>query len=316
MPGIFISYRRDDSGGYAGRLFDVLAARFGADQTFMDLDDIQGGDDFAAVIEEKVAHCDALLAMVGERWLTITGADGSRRLDAASDFVRLEIAGALARGVRVVPVLVGGARMPGREELPASLAAFAGHQAVELRDASFHADADQLIAMLRKTVPGLRGSPPAAQWRRWTPAVAAVVIAAIAAVMLVFREKEPSAGGAADRSASTAPAAHVAGSWTGTVKYDWGDSHAEKFAFEFDGHELSGTASFLGYDRGILDGRVEGNRLSFTTKTITSLNDRSYEDTHQYKGVLEGDAIEFTMMTDSGAESHVPVRFTVKRSSP
>jgi hypothetical protein len=314
MPGIFISYRRDDSGGYAGRLFDVLVARFGADQTFMDLDDIQGGDDFAAVIDEKVAHCDVLLALVGERWLMIAGADGSRRLDAASDFVRLEIAGALARGVRVVPVLVGGAHMPGREELPVSLAAFAGHQAVELRDARFHADAEQLIEMLRKTVPGLREGPRRTQWRRWAPAAAAVLIAATAAVVM-FRQKESSADRATNQAASAAPAAHVAGAWTGTVKYDWGDSHAEKFAFEVDGTELSGTASFLGYDRGILDGRVEGNRLSFITKTMTSVNDRSYEDTHRYKGVLEGDTIEFTMMTESGAESHVPVRFTIRRSS-
>ena len=103
MPGVFISYRRDDSGGYAGRLFDVLAGRFGPEQTFMDLDDIQGGDDFTAVIGEKVGECSALIAIIGDRWLTLTGPDGVRRLDAPGDFVRLEIAKALERGVRVFP---------------------------------------------------------------------------------------------------------------------------------------------------------------------------------------------------------------------
>ena len=118
MSGVFISYRRDDSGGYAGRLFDVLAARFGHDQTFMDLDDIHGGDNFAAVIDEKVGQCSVLLAVIGERWLTLKGRSGVRRLDEPDDFVRLEIAKALERGVRVIPVLVGGAAMPGRPICP------------------------------------------------------------------------------------------------------------------------------------------------------------------------------------------------------
>jgi TIR domain len=305
MPGVFISYRRDDSGGYAGRLFDVLAGRFGSDQTFMDLDDIQGGDDFTEVIGEKVAQCSALLAVIGDRWLTLAGPDGVHRLDAPGDFVRLEIARALERGVRVIPVLVSGAVMPRAEDLPESLRQLSVHQAVEVRDAHFHADAAQLIELLQKTVPGLgiRRRVP-----RWWIGVAAVLAALALAVAGVARFRQ-----ARENARVQAVAASVKGVWSGTVKYDWGDSYAEKFNFDVAGHELSGTASFLQRDRGILDGRLEGDRVSFTTKSMVSINEKSYEDKHYYKGTVEGGVIKFSMMTDSAAESHVPVYFTVRR---
>jgi hypothetical protein len=206
--------------------------------------------------------------------------------------------------------------MPQREELPSALAALAEHQAVELRDAHFHADAAELLDMLGQTVPGLRGGQARPLWRRVAPAVAGVAGVAALAAVFVSRPQRLGDRRAADVGGRTARIANVAGGWTGTVKYDWGDSHAENFVFEIAGRELAGTASFLGVDRGILEGRVEGVRVSFTTRTLTSLGDRRYEDTHIYKGVVEGETIRFTMMTDSGAESHVPVRFTVRRSSP
>jgi len=308
MPGVFISYRRDDSGGYAGRLFDVLAGRFGPEQTFMDLDDIKGGDDFTAVIGEKVSQCSALLAVIGDRWLTLTGPDGVRRLDAPGDFVRLEIAKALERGVRVIPVLVSGAVMPRAEDLPDGLRPLSVHQAVEVRDAHFHADADQLIELLQKTVPGL--GVPTRRVPRWLiPAAALLLAVAGVAIFSGVRYRQSKEAAAQVESA----AASVRGKWSGTVKYDWGDSYAETFDFEVAGRELSGTASFLQRGRGILDGKLEGNRVSFTTKSIVSIGEKSYEDKHYYKGTVEGDAIRFSLMTDSGAESHVPVYFTVRR---
>jgi len=308
MPGVFISYRRDDSGGYAGRLFDVLAGRFGPEQTFMDLDDIKGGDDFTAVIGEKVSQCSALLAVIGDRWLTLTGPDGVRRLDAPGDFVRLEIAKALERGVRVIPVLVSGAVMPRAEDLPDGLRPLSVHQAVEVRDAHFHADADQLIELLQKTVPGL--GVPTRRVPRWLiPAAALLLAVAGVAIFSGVRYRQSKEVAAQVESA----AASVRGKWSGTVKYDWGDSYAETFDFEVAGRELSGTASFLQRGRGILDGKLEGNRVSFTTKSMVSIGEKSYEDKHYYKGTVEGDAIRFSLMTDSGAESHVPVYFTVRR---
>ena len=159
MSGVFISYRRDDSSGYAGRLFDILSVHFGKENTYMDLDTIQGGDNYATVIENKVGQCDALLAVIGDKWLTCTGVDGSRRLDSAHDYVRMEIAKALERGVRVIPVLVGGAKMPHQPDLPEDLRPFALHQAMDLRDAHFHTDADLLMDVLKKTVPNIASRP-------------------------------------------------------------------------------------------------------------------------------------------------------------
>jgi hypothetical protein len=119
---IFMSYRREETAYPAGWLFDRLARQFGRQQVFKDVDSIEPGDDFVEVITTAVESCDVLLALIGGRWLTIAGQDGRRRLDDPGDFVRLEIEAALARQVRVIPVLVDGARMPRAEELPPSLA--------------------------------------------------------------------------------------------------------------------------------------------------------------------------------------------------
>ena len=161
----------------------------------MDLDTIKGGDNFVAVIEDKVRQCDVLLALIGERWLTITGEDGAtRRLEMPGDFVRLEIAKALERKVRVIPVLVGGAAMPQAADLPKDLQPLAVHQAMDLRDAHFHADADLLIDLLNKTVPGVR-ERPWADAPRFTPLAAATIVVAVAVIAggVLYRQTRPAA---------------------------------------------------------------------------------------------------------------------------
>jgi TIR domain len=344
MSGVFISYRREDSSGYAGRLFDILSANFGKENTYMDLDTIKGGDNFETVIEDKIGQCDVLLAVIGERWLTITGVDGARRLDMAGDFVRLEIAKALERGVRVIPVLVGGATMPHQDDLPSDLRPLSFHQAMDLRDAHFHADADQLMDELNKTVPGITTRPRKLKSSRLALVVSSVLaIAVIVGGILVFRQMRPAAHPNPDSAAQKRPApadgsvpsaqvvnptaveadkskspnkgaADVSGKWKATVKYDWpGAIYEETFNFEVSGSELSGTASLLQADHGIFDGKLEGDQLSFTTKSLTTLDDKTYEDKHYYKGTVEGDTIRFSMLTDSSVESHVPVHFTAKR---
>ena len=97
MPRIFISYRRDESTPYAGRLYDRLSASFGSDNVFMDIDTIKPGEDFAAIIYEYIQSCDALIALIGRQWLTSVDDEGRRRLDNPQDFVRLEIAAAIRR---------------------------------------------------------------------------------------------------------------------------------------------------------------------------------------------------------------------------
>src|SRR4029077_277460 len=117
---IFLSYRREETRWAAGRLFDRLSRRFGKDQVFKDVDSIQLGDDFVEKITSAVGSCDVLLALIGDRWLTITDQDGQRRIDDDNDFVRLEIEAALTRNVRVIPILVEGAHMPRAADLPPS----------------------------------------------------------------------------------------------------------------------------------------------------------------------------------------------------
>jgi len=323
MSGVFISYRREDSSGYAGRLFDILSTHFGRENIYMDLDTIRGGDNFETVIEEKISQCDVLLAVIGERWLTITGVDGSRRLDMADDFVRLEIAKALERGVRVIPVLVGGATMPHQDDLPNDLRPLSFHQAMDLRDAHFHADAEQLMDELNKTVPSIKSRPRKLKSNRLALAVSSVLaVAVIVGGILVFRQMKPAIPSAqavnpiaTDKSESPEKgSADVNGKWKATVKYDWpGAIYDETFNFEVAGSELSGTASLLGVDRGIFDGKIEGGQVRFMTKSLTTMDDKTYQDQHYYKGTVAGDTIRFSMLTDSSVESHVPVLFTAKR---
>jgi TIR domain len=311
MPGVFISYRREDSAAYAGRLFDILSAAFGADNTFMDVDDIKGGDDFTTVIERKLGVSDALVAVIGAHWLAATDQDGKRRLDNPNDFVRIEIAKALQRGIRVIPVLVGGATLPHPSDLPDNLRALCERQALEIRDTRFHEDAKDLVDVLHHTVRGTGFLPKEGGIKRLIPVLVifAVVIAGAVSWLLLNRQK----------ASADPPAASVAGTWEATVKYDWGDSYHEVFDFQVNGQELSGTAGFLGSPKGkgrpIWDGKIAGDQISFTTKTLTSLSgdDKTYEDKHYYKGIVKGDNIAFTLVTDSSVEQHSPVQFTATR---
>lgn len=166
---IFMSYRHEETGYPAAWLYDLLVGRFGRSQVFKDIDSIVLGDDFVEAINTAVGSCDVLLALIGARWLTITGKDGRRRLDDPGDFVRLEIEAALARNVRVIPVLFDGASMPRADELPAGLAALARRQALELSPSRFDADSQRLLTVLDGTIADTRASPPSRPSSR-TPA--------------------------------------------------------------------------------------------------------------------------------------------------
>jgi hypothetical protein len=152
MSGIFISYRREDSSGYSGRLFDRLTAQFNRDQLFMDIDAIEPGVDFVEVIERAVSSCDVLVAVIGKQWLTVTDANGRRRLDNPEDFIRLEVGTALDRGIRVIPVLVRGAEMPSSDDLPDALTSLSRRNALEISDARWDYDVGRLIEILEKDV--------------------------------------------------------------------------------------------------------------------------------------------------------------------
>src|SRR5208337_1309188 len=152
MRAIFVSYRRDDAEGEAGRLFDDLVTQFGEDSVFMDVAAIEAGRDFRKAIDESVATCGVLLAVIGKEWVDAKNAAGQRRLDDPSDFVRLETASALKRDIPVIPVLVHGARMPRTEQLPDDLKELTYRNGVELTGARWKSDVQLLIKALRPHV--------------------------------------------------------------------------------------------------------------------------------------------------------------------
>jgi formylglycine-generating enzyme required for sulfatase activity len=149
---IFISYRRNDSAGSAGRLCDRLIAHFGRNNIFMDVDSLPPGVDFVKAIRNSVGSSDVLISVIGKRWLTSSDEDGKRRLDNPKDFVRLEIATALKRDMRVIPVLVEDASMPRAKDLPIDLKLLSNRNALEVRHASFGGDSERLITALERAL--------------------------------------------------------------------------------------------------------------------------------------------------------------------
>jgi hypothetical protein len=146
MPRVFISYRRDDSADVTGRIFDRLRAHFGRKVLFRDVDAIPLGRDFRDVIREAVEACEVLLAVIGPVWANVRDEGGGRRIDDATDFVRLEIETALQRDIPVIPLLVGGSSMSRPETLPQSLRLLAFRSGMEVRrDPDFHTDMGRLI---------------------------------------------------------------------------------------------------------------------------------------------------------------------------
>jgi TIR domain len=186
---IFINYRREDTAGHAGRLYDALAARFGDDHVFMDIDAIDPGEDFTKVVEQSVGSCDVLLALIGRTWTTTADREGRRRLDKPNDWVRVEIQTALDRpDTRVIPTLVQGAEMPSSDDLPQQLQKLSHRNAFEIRDSRWRSDVERLIADLEELAKG-RSRPPKAlgrlpAWARTRWALLAGGVLLTAAVVL------------------------------------------------------------------------------------------------------------------------------------
>jgi hypothetical protein len=162
VPGkIFISYRRRDDPGGAGRLFDALNEAFAPDRLFLDVDSIEPGQDFGDVIEDRIAKSAVLLAVIGQHWVDASDDRGNRRLDNPQDYVRVEIEMAMKQDKRVIPVLIGDAKMPAAEVLPESIRKFARHNAVMLRYERFHDDIANLVGALKRAMgDDLAPTPP------------------------------------------------------------------------------------------------------------------------------------------------------------
>jgi hypothetical protein len=160
MGHVVINYRREEASAYAGRLYDRLAREFGAEQVFMDIDTLEPGTDYVEAIQNAVNRCSAMVTVIGPDWTSAHDERGRRRLDNPTDWVRVEIAAALHGGVRVFPLLVGGAIMPVEEELPDELKALARRHALEVSDLRFHTDVDRLIKSLRRMIPNAERVSP------------------------------------------------------------------------------------------------------------------------------------------------------------
>lgn len=187
--GIFISYRRDDTRHVAGRLAGDLADKFGESAVFRDVDSIGAGLDFTTQLEDALSRCAVMLVLIGPRWLPLL----HERMD-KPDWVRQEIAAALQRGVRVVPVLVEDAKLPAASDLPPDLEPLVNRQARSLSDERWRGDAMVLMEMLSK-LPGIQAAAPAPSVQVTPPAAAPVpaakaassrlpVLAAVALVVL------------------------------------------------------------------------------------------------------------------------------------
>jgi WD40 repeat protein len=156
---IFISYRRGDGPGFAGRLYDRLEQEFSPERVFLDVDNIAPGLDFVEVLSSKVAACDVLLAVIGRNWAEARDGNGDLRLHNPDDFVRIEIEQALALKKRVIPVLVDGADMPQRKAVPPSLQPLLRRNAVRLTHEGFRSDVERLVAALEEAMADIRKGP-------------------------------------------------------------------------------------------------------------------------------------------------------------
>lgn len=194
MAGLFISYRRDESRHAAGRLADDLVDAFGADSIFRDIEGIEPGVDFKQALDKALGSCVVMLVLIGPRWLDMADAHGVRRLDQPGDWIRMEIATALARDTRVIPVLLEGATLPEEDQLPEDMRPLVRRQAFELADGRWRGDLQRLVDALAR-VPGLERKrspepppPPPVRKSRFKKVLIGVVISV--AVLAVWIDSE------------------------------------------------------------------------------------------------------------------------------
>ena len=150
MPDIFISYRRKDSALDAKRIYEWLAAHFGAGSVFMDLSGIEPGENFRTAIRREIDSARVMLVIIGKQWTFAENADGLQRLEEANDVVRREIVIALENGLRVVPVLVSGAQIPQAAQLPAALVKLTNLNAFPVSEDLFEEEMASLAEYIRR----------------------------------------------------------------------------------------------------------------------------------------------------------------------
>jgi len=322
MSGIFISYRREDSAPYAGRIYDRLSAEFGADQVFMDVDDIAPGADFVAQIGAKVGGCDALIAVIGKHWLSARNAKGQLRFADPNDFVGLELSLALDRGVLVVPVLVGGAAVPNAEELRGDLKPLAQRNALVLNDTEFQRDVYELVTVLAG-VPALKGRANAAAaekklavrkrlFKRLLWKAPIILLLVSFAVWWQWNKEQAQAPANQISAGASKNAGTFAGNWSAEISYPWGVKMTERFFFQPEGAKVFGTASFLGVKRGIEDGEINDDTIIFKIRFEELVDGITRPRWNRYEGKLQGKEIHLRLIDDKGG---APVEVNLTRAN-
>ena len=321
MPGLFISYRREDSEGQAGRLFEGLKARFGQDRVFIDVDSIEPGRDFRRTIEERVSSCDVLLALIGRTWVQAADKEGRRRLDNPKDLVRLEIATGLSRDITVIPVLVQGAAMPNKEELPPDLQGLAWRNALELRHTRWDDDVTQLVTTLERHC-GPRRVGPQRRASRWLWAAVPALALSVLAVNEVLRHHNIDVPRLLSDAREAEVAAEVAatpmvrldGHWKGTITYHWGPVVDETFTLRLVDGKVIGSAGFLGHGHTILEGSLDGSSVRFDTRRmVTAGTSGRWEAVNHYAGAIDGDHIDMVLTIEDPGSPQEPVTFRLSR---
>jgi len=161
IRGVFISYRRADAAGSAGRLYDRLVGALGTDRVFMDVAGIESGEDFAEIIDATLASCSVFIVVIGRNWLTAADEYGRRRVDQPADWVRVEVTAALSRDLLVIPLLVEDAQIPPAAALPGELVRLPELQAMEVDHETFHPDVDRLLQRIERDLATKEGGDAA-----------------------------------------------------------------------------------------------------------------------------------------------------------
>jgi len=325
MKRIFISYRRDDSAAdMTDRVYEHLVRRWKG-RVFMDIDSLKAGDLFAKRIEENLQNCAVMLVMLGRYWASITDEQGARRIDNPGDYPRMEVAAALKRGIRVIPVLVGNAPLPRREELPSDIAGLVNRQALRLSREDFDADMERLMSSLARDLPR----------RIWTEmplkTLAVAVVLLLFGILAYFKfgpsllppKSHPDGGSlpanvnpSKNRSDTFEPSPNkerpnISGKWgTAPIQNVYSPDERSTIVFDFtqSGDTIVGTVTEKADGgqtgtKGILEGKIRDTVVSFYTKGELT-DDTVYKE--MYTGVLQKDGrkIAFQRIDDipSGGE--------------
>lgn len=182
---IFISYRRSDTAGHAGRIYDYLKNYFGGGRVFYDVDTIKPGINFEQKINSELDQSGVVLVLIGKQWLDAKDAAGNRRLDDPQDYVRLEVETALNKNVTVIPVLLQGAEIPSAKALPQNLYDLSRRNAIRLDDEQWSSDFKLLAATLKNAL-GVSRSLREQRIIRYKQIV--VFLSLFGAILAIFRE--------------------------------------------------------------------------------------------------------------------------------